>query len=403
MFSLKNIWRRLMTARLRKVPPRPAPRGLQLERLEDRLTPSTNQEYVGRLYQSVLHRAPDAAGEQAQVQAPDQGASRCQGALGFEFTPEVAAAQASYRQFLHRPAGPGGLSGATTFLQNRGKKFTAEDLKLLWGVANQAAIALENARMHEDTVSQENTRRDLELAHRVQMNFLPQKLPQVPGYEFYAYYAPALQVGGDYYDFIPLADGRLAVALGDVAGKGVAAALIMAKVSSDARFSLLSEPDVGRAVTKLNGLLYEFVSGMDRFVTLAAAVLDPRRHVVTLANAGHFSPLHFRQSARRLTDAIPKRAAGVPLGILEGSAYESCQVTLEAGDSLILFSDGLPDMLSPADEAFGFKGIDSAVLEASGPATPRLIGERLLQSVTHHASGREAPDDLTLVCFGRLG
>ncbi len=287
--------------------------------------------------------------------------------------------------------------------QHTSKKFTQEDLKLLWGVANQAAVALENARLHEETIQQEKMRRDLELAHQVQMSFLPASLPKVPNYEFFAHYEPALQVGGDYYGFIPLADGRLAVALGDVAGKGVPAALLMAKLSSDARFSFLTEPDLGRAVSKLNDLLYEFTCQMDRFVTLTAAVMDPRTHVVTLVNAGHFSPLLFCQSTASLTDAVPKKTAGVPLGIMEGYSFDSCQVTLGPGDSLILFSDGLHDMLSPGNEAFGLPGIHSAVLEASGPATPRLIGERLLQAVMHHASGREAPDDLTLVCFGRLG
>ena len=92
------------------------------------------------------------------------------------------------------------------------------------------------------------------------MSFLPRNLPQVAGYEFFAHYEPALEVGGDYYGFIPLADGRLGVALGDVAGKGVPAALLMAKLSSDTRFSLLTEPDLGRGRRKLNDLLYEFTS-----------------------------------------------------------------------------------------------------------------------------------------------
>ena len=263
-------------------------------------------------------------------------------------------------------------------------------------------MALENARLHEETIHQERLQRDLELAHQVQMSFLPRALPQVAGYEFFAHYESAQEVGGDYYGFIPLADGRLGVALGDVAGKGVPAALLMAKLSSDARFSLLTEPDLGHAAGKLNDLLYEFTSVADRFVTLTAAVIDPVRHVITLVNAGHFSPLFFRPRTGSLTDAIPKKTAGVPLGILEGFTFETCQVTLEPGDSLVLFSDGLPDMLSPANEPFGYPGIQAAVLGTSGPATPRMLGDRLLRAVTHHANGHDAPDDLTLVCFGRI-
>ena len=196
--------------------------------------------------------------------------------------------------------------------QNRGKKFTQDDLRLLWGVANQASVALENARLHEETIHQEKLRRDLELAHQVQMSFLPRALPQVPGYEFFAHYEPALEVGGDYYGFIPLADGRLGVALGDVAGKGVPAALLMAKLSSDARFSFLTEPDLARAVTKLNDLLYEFTSQADRFVTLVAAVIDPERHVITLASAGHFSPLLYRPERRQPDRRHPQKSRRRP-------------------------------------------------------------------------------------------
>src|SRR5436190_2740181 len=175
--------------------------------------------------------------------------------------------------------------------QDRNKKFTQEDLALLVGVANQASIALENAKLHEESVARERFKRDLELAHQVQLSFLPKKLPEVPGYEFFAHYESAQEVGGDYYGFIPLSDRRLAITLGDVAGKGVPAALLMAKLSSDARFCLLTEAELHHAIAKLNDLLYQFTSEMDRFVTLAAAVLDSERHTVTLLSAGHPSPL----------------------------------------------------------------------------------------------------------------
>jgi serine phosphatase RsbU (regulator of sigma subunit) len=283
--------------------------------------------------------------------------------------------------------------------QDRSKKFNQEDLKLLWGVANQAAIAMENARLHEEAVVRERIKRDLDLAQRVQHSFLPSSLPNVPGYEFYAYYQPAQQVGGDYYGFIPLPQGRLAVAVGDVAGKGISAALLMAKLSSDARFCFLAEANPGQAVAKLNDLLHQFTAPMDRFVTLCAVVLDPARHTATLVSAGHPSPQLCRRGAA-LQDAVPKTTAGLPLGMIEGSIYDSCQITLQPGDNLLLFSDGVTDALDVRNNQFSMKGVQRVAQEA-GAATPTVLGERLVKAITQHATNRELFDDITLVCLGR--
>jgi serine phosphatase RsbU (regulator of sigma subunit) len=284
--------------------------------------------------------------------------------------------------------------------QDRSKKFTQEDLKLLWGVANQAAIALDNARLHAEAVARERLRRDLELAHRVQLSFLPAKLPQVPGYDFYAHYEPANEVGGDYYGFVPMPNGRLAVTVGDVAGKGVSAALLMAKLSSDARFTLLTEPDLGRATAKLNDLLYEFASPLDRFVTLAGAILDPVHHTVTLVNAGHMSPLIYRRGSGTLVDAMAKDKAGVPLGIMEGFSFDTCQAALQAGDSLLMFSDGVLDALDVRENQFTMKGVLRSISDA-GAAGPRVLGERIVKAVQQHSTNRSPHDDITLVCLGR--
>jgi serine phosphatase RsbU (regulator of sigma subunit)/pSer/pThr/pTyr-binding forkhead associated (FHA) protein len=283
--------------------------------------------------------------------------------------------------------------------QDRSKKFTQEDLQLLWGVANQAAVALENARLHEEAVAQERIKRDLELAHQVQLSFLPRALPQVAGYDFYAHYEPALEVGGDYYGFVPLPLGRLAVALGDVAGKGVPAALLMAKLSSDARLSLLTESDAGRAIGKLNDLLHEFTSQVDRFVTLVAAVLDPARHQVTLVNAGHLTPLLYRPGSP-LREAMPKEVRGVPLGVTDGVRFDTHALDLKPGDSLLLFTDGVTDAGSPQTDGFGPRGIQDAVRDA-GAAPPTVLGERIIRAVQQHAAGHRPHDDITLVCLGR--
>ena len=185
-----------------------------------------------------------------------------------------------------------------------------------------------------------------------------------------------------------------------MAGKGVPAALLMAKLSSDARFCLLTEPDLAQAITKLNDLLYQHTSEMDRFVTLAAAVLDPDTETVTLVSAGHPSPLLYSRATKKLEEVVPRDVAGVPLGMLPEQVYGSCQVKLQPGDYLLVFSDGVPDAYSVRNEAFQMSGIYAALGEG-GARTPKAAGERVVKAVKQHAAGRSPHDDITLVCFGR--
>lgn len=282
--------------------------------------------------------------------------------------------------------------------QDRTKKFTQGDLDLLVGVASQASVALENAKFHQELVARARLKRDLELAREVQRSFLPTSPPEVAGYEFFAYYEAALEVSGDYYDFIPLPGGRVAIMLGDVAGKGVAAALLMAKISADGRFCMLTERDPAAAVTKLNGLVHE--RGLtDRFVTLAALVLDPLAHTLTVVNAGHPSPLIQRHKTLTLEEAVPREAAGLPIGVLDGFEYTSCQLELAQEDTVLLFSDGVPDAMDVGDHALRTEGMVAAL--TGQKLTPAGVGQRLVKVVKQHATGRSQHDDVTLVTFGR--
>src|SRR5262249_47566260 len=149
------------------------------------------------------------------------------------------------------------------------------------------------AELHAMHLAQERLENELKLAREVQLNFLPKHLPDLHGYEFHAYYEAAREVGGDYYDFIALPENCIAVTLGDVAGKGMPAALLMARLSSESRSCLLTERHPTGAMARLNDLLHPITSPMDRFVTLVMAVLDPAQHTVTLVNAGHPTPLHY--------------------------------------------------------------------------------------------------------------
>jgi len=288
--------------------------------------------------------------------------------------------------------------------QDRSKKFIADDLKLLVGVANQAAVALENVQLHHDLIVRDRFQRDLDLAREVQRGFLPQALPQIPGYQFFAHYESAQQIGGDYYDFVPLSGRRLGVLLGDVAGKGVPAALLMAKLSAEARFCMLTEPDPAAAVSQLNDLLMR-AGLMDRFVTLATAVLDPARFLVTIINAGHMAPLIYRQATGKFEESISTEKTGLPLGVLDKYQYVSHQIELRPGDSLLLFTDGITDSMNVQNQAFQMKGIHAAILDKSGQPSHTLtapeLGERIIKAVKQHAAGRSQHDDIALVCFGR--
>lgn len=289
--------------------------------------------------------------------------------------------------------------------QNRSKKFNTDDLNLLTIVANLASVAVEKARMHESVLAREKEQKEIELARTVQLGFLPQTVPVVEGYEFYSHYSPAQTVGGDYYDFVPLSDGRVAVVLGDVAGKGVPAALLVAKLSSEVKFSLVTESSAAKAISKLND---QMIRGglQDRFVTLAAIILDPVAHQITIVNAGHMIPKLYKGSTRELSNAHSDEATGLPLGVEPGFQYDATIMEMEPGDTITVYTDGVSDAMSPSGEMFGYDRVDRYLLpempSVAEAAKPKRIGEKLVTEVRKHANGRAQNDDIAVVTFGRL-
>ncbi len=283
--------------------------------------------------------------------------------------------------------------------QDRTKKFTTEDLKLLVAVGGQAAIALENAKLYQDMQLREQMERDMAVARQVQRSILPERVPELAGYEFFAHYASALEVGGDYYDFIVLPDRRLAVTIGDVAGKGMSAALLMAKFSSDARYCLLAEADPAAAIGRLNNLVHPAAHQTDRFITLVAALLDWSRQEVTLVNAGHLAPLLFRRATGTVEEAMLKHQAGLPVGVQKDCQYSSYPVQLQPGDCLLLFTDGVLEATNKQNVQFHMKRVYETL--RAGPCAPRAMGERLVAAVKQHSLGCKQHDDITVVCFGR--
>ena len=279
---------------------------------------------------------------------------------------------------------------------NQRSRFTDSDLEVLASVASQAAVSIDNAKMHEQVVAQRAIQRDLELARRMQRALLPAKPPQVPGYYFFDYYQAAREVGGDYYDYVPLPGGRFAVIVGDVAGKGVPAALLMARLSADVRFSLAMEDNLAKAVEQINDG-FSSRDWQDKFVTMLVAVLNPQTGGVNIVNAGHMAPILRRQDGS--VTEIGEEATGLPLGVAAGMEYEAYSTQLEPGDVVTIFTDGFSEAMNGQRELYGLERLK---LQLGSPVlTVRDFGQHILEDVNQFVNGYDQSDDMCLVCLGR--
>jgi serine phosphatase RsbU (regulator of sigma subunit)/pSer/pThr/pTyr-binding forkhead associated (FHA) protein len=281
---------------------------------------------------------------------------------------------------------------------NQRSRFTQQDLEVLAGVASQASIAIDKARMHERILAQRALERDLELAHRVQQGLVPDEPPDVPGYQFFHFYEPANLVGGDYYDYVPLPDGRCAVVVGDVAGKGVSAALLMAKLSGEVKFYLASEKDPAQAVRRIN-TAFGRRDWQDRFVTFVVVMIEPHENTVTIVNAGHMPPL-LRHSGG-VVEALGQEESGLPLGVVDDFPFESTSRKLEPGDAVVLFTDGISEAMNAARDLYGVERISAQI--ANKPNGIQSLGMQLLDDVRRFVGTQPQSDDMCLACFERDG
>jgi len=278
---------------------------------------------------------------------------------------------------------------------NQKRRFTEDDLAVLAGVAAPAGMAIENAQLHDDVLRQQALERDLEMAHRVQQGLLPAGAPEFPGYRFFDFYEPAKHVGGDSYDYIPLPDGRLAVVLADVSGKGVSAALLMAKLTAESRYCLASERDPAAAIQRLNRT-FSGSGWEDRFVTLVLAVLDPASDEIQVVNAGHLPPL-IRHGEK--VEMPGEESAGLPLGVDSDYPYESFSVTLAKGDYAALYTDGFSEAMNDQGELYGLDRLQKRFADEVPDAEE--LGRHLLDDVEQFVTGHPQSDDMCLVCIGR--
>jgi serine phosphatase RsbU (regulator of sigma subunit) len=277
----------------------------------------------------------------------------------------------------------------------RAKAFEKSDVALLLGIAGQVALALSVARLHRKVVEQELLQQDLELARRIQRRFLPVEPPRVAGLVCAVEFHPAFEVGGDYFGFFELAAGRFAVAVGDVAGKGVSAALYMARLASELRFATAGLTEPSEILVRLNrALLLGAEEGM--FATLACLVFEPITGRVTVANAGHLAPIVLEDSGGL---AVLESPQAPPLGIDERGVFPAATYDLEDGDAVLLYSDGVSEALNSRGDLFGEKRLRTAV--CAGLGDPERLTHRVLAAVRDFAGTAPQADDITILAVRR--
>lgn len=291
----------------------------------------------------------------------------------------------------------GELLGVLQLLNKRGGTFTPFDEELIVAFSQHAAAALDRTRLVDELRQRNAVEVSLDVAREIQRGFMPEKLPDVPGYELASWWFPNQAVGGDYCDVIGRDDGKLALVIADVSGHGLGPALLMASVRAALRALMLdhSQPDT---LLQLLGKSLSADLQNGRFITLALVELDPRRHLVEYANAGHAPALHY--SARQQTFQ-PLEATGMPLGVLDDPEYGSgLPVVLDRGDLVVLCTDGIVEAMDDDRQQFGQARLEQIIREnATAPVAEivRLVGE----NVEQHYVGESPPDDLTILAARR--
>ena len=329
--------------------------------------------------------------------------------------PEIAATMLESKTALLNAPAPGRTSGGTTMYapmvdlnetigvihvasDPRTGGFTRADLDLLVGMAAPAAMMLQNAKNHDESLKRDRLGYDLELAAQIQKSFLPREVLSVEGVELFAEYRAAYSVGGDFYDVFWVAPDRLGVFIGDISGKGVSGALLMARISSEMRVAALANVEPVKVLTTMNKALIGR-NQPELFFTAIYLTLDVKSGEVVLANAGHPSPYCSRSDGTLVE--ITEGAAG-PVGIVDDPQFESTTLHLGHGDSLVLYTDGVVEAAAANGVLYGSDRLEFALADAS--TRPTDIAEKILASVRAHIVDEPPNDDLTLfICQRNVG
>lgn len=292
----------------------------------------------------------------------------------------------------------GQFTGALAVDQGtRHRAFSSHEIQIIMGIANQAAVAIENARLNQEAEESKRLEYELGLAQQIQASFLPESCPQPPGYEISAAWRVAREVGGDFYDFVEAPGGRIGVICADVSDKGIAAALFMVLSRTLIRAMAIGKPTPSEALERANDLILSDTRS-DMFVTAFYGVLDPHENRVYYANAGHNPPIWYRHDLEEITFL---NTHGMALGVESQISLPERSMTMHQGDVLLIYTDGITDATNVYEQEFGTSRLADIVSSQADRSVDELVDEVLKQLATF-TSGIEQFDDLTLVAIKRV-
>jgi sigma-B regulation protein RsbU (phosphoserine phosphatase) len=278
---------------------------------------------------------------------------------------------------------------------NKPGGFSQEDVDLLGLCSGYSASTLESQRLRKEAEAAQLFLQELEIARDVQQHLLPQDLPSIPGLDFAGYCRSAKFVGGDYYDFLPMREGGLLFTLGDVSGKGIAAAVLMASIQASLRSQVVRPTDsLAGLMGDFNKAVYSF-STADKYSTLFCGLLDPSSRKLTYVNAGQVRPMLLRSAdgSIELLDS-----GGFPVGLLDASEYEQGQAVLQPGDSVLCFSDGISEATNAKGEMWNESEVQKVFQACRGLTAQQMI-DRLVKATDGFAGDAEQADDMTVVAI----
>lgn len=273
--------------------------------------------------------------------------------------------------------------------------FSEDDKRLLSIIAAQSGQILENARLYEQEKSLTSMQEEVRLASNIQVQLLPKKSPDVPGYQIAGKSIAAQVVGGDYFDFIVINERHIAIALGDVSGKGLPASLLMANVQATLRGLSLNNTSAKDCITQANKLLHKSTSD-EKFVTLFYGILDTQEHQLCFTNAGHDNPFLLTSGS----EPVRLKTGGIVLSIMDHYPFEEEIVSMDVGDILVVYSDGIPEAMNSANELYGEERLSELLVNSTKLSAGEII-DAVVNAAKKHAGTYPQSDDMTMLVVKR--